>query len=274
MKFLVPTDFSKCARNASEYACELAITCNAELVFLNTYHFRYSDTGFFIDFDLSVKELSENLMKSELERLHERYPTLNNLNIETRCEVGGLLENIEILEEKESIDYVVMGTKGRTGWEEVIIGSETASVIGNSKTPVLVIPDNAKWNRATKVAIAVNLEERMNKLEVDFIQQLIEDKAPIHLFHAYTDVLDMDVKAEAKVTNDFISKFSGHEVYLDFDYDQSKTESVEEYLADLHPNLIVARTHHRSFLQQIFHISIPKVLSFHTEVPLLVLKDH
>lgn len=273
MKFLVPTDFSKCARNATEYACELAMTINADIVLMNTFHFRYSDTGFFIDFDLSVKEISEKQLESELDRLHEKFPALKNLNIETKSEVGGLLENIEIMEENESIDYIIMGTKGRTGWEEIIIGSETASVIANSKTPVMVIPNDAKWSPAKRAAFAVNLEERFSIEEVSFTKQLMADKAPIHLFHVYSEVLDMNIKAEEKLQLDFEAKYPGQEVFLDFDYDKSKTESIEEYLEEIQPNLIVARTKHRSFLQQIFHVSIPKNLSFHTEVPLLVFKE-
>jgi len=32
-----------------------------------------------------------------------------------------------------------MGTHGRTGWERVLVGSVTQSVIGQSKIPVLAV---------------------------------------------------------------------------------------------------------------------------------------
>jgi nucleotide-binding universal stress UspA family protein len=273
MKFLVPTDFSKCARNATEYACELALEVNADIVLLNTFHFRYSDSGFFIDFDLSVKEISEKQMESELDRLTEKFPLIKNLNIRTVSEVGGLLENIEIIEENELIDYIIMGTKGRSGWEEILIGSQTASVISNSKTPLIVVPNEAKWKPAKRAAFAVNLDERFTPNEVHFTKQLMQDKAPIHLFHVYSDVLEMNIKEEEKLQSDFEAKYAGQEVYLDFDYDKSKTDSVEDYLEEIQPDLIVARTKHRTFFQQIFHVSIPKTLSFHAKVPMLILKE-
>jgi len=36
-------------------------------------------------------------------------------------------------------DLIVMGTHGRTGWERVLVGSVTQSVIGQSKIPVLAV---------------------------------------------------------------------------------------------------------------------------------------
>jgi nucleotide-binding universal stress UspA family protein len=36
-------------------------------------------------------------------------------------------------------DLIVMGTHGRTGWERVVVGSVTESVIGSSGIPVLAV---------------------------------------------------------------------------------------------------------------------------------------
>jgi nucleotide-binding universal stress UspA family protein len=40
---------------------------------------------------------------------------------------------------ERAVDLIVMGTHGRTGWERVLVGSVTESVIGAAKIPVLAV---------------------------------------------------------------------------------------------------------------------------------------
>jgi len=56
--------------------------------------------------------------------------------IVVRGDPGKLI--LEIAAERE-VDLIVMGTHGRTGWERVLLGSVTASVIGEAKIAVLAV---------------------------------------------------------------------------------------------------------------------------------------
>ena len=70
MKFLVSTDFSKCADNAVKYAVEFALKMNAEICLLNTYQLKYTDVGLFIDFDDSGKKASLQNLKNKEGLIH------------------------------------------------------------------------------------------------------------------------------------------------------------------------------------------------------------
>ena len=60
--------------------------------------------------------------------------------IKTVCEEGEIYERIVDLADAENCDLIVMGTKGLSGFEKVLVGSVTARVIGHTQRDVLVVP--------------------------------------------------------------------------------------------------------------------------------------
>jgi nucleotide-binding universal stress UspA family protein len=63
--------------------------------------------------------------------------------IKTVCEEGEIHERIVDLADAEDCDLIVMGRKGISGLEKVLVGSVTARVIGHSQRDVLVVPKDA-----------------------------------------------------------------------------------------------------------------------------------
>jgi len=272
MKIIVPTDFSKFARNAVDYAADFAVKHNAELILLHTYLFRYSESSFFIDYDQSVKEVAKNQLTIEKNRIIEEFPGLKKSQITLRCEVGGLIENIDRF--NKDVSLVIMGTKGRSGWEEVLIGSQAASVIENCDIPVLVIPKKAKFEKQSKIAYAVDFSTDLSEKDLDLMQFFVSKKTDLNLFHNYTKAIDIDSDKESELTEKFKSSFpDANSVLLDLGFDDSKVANLEEYLHELKPSMVVAKSRHKNFFQKIFSVSVTKTLAYHMEVPLLVLKE-
>ncbi|HYA11440.1 MAG TPA: universal stress protein [Thermodesulfovibrionales bacterium] len=60
--------------------------------------------------------------------------------IKTVCEEGEIYERIVDLADAENCDLIVMGRKGISGLEKVLVGSVTARVIGHTQRDVLVVP--------------------------------------------------------------------------------------------------------------------------------------
>ena len=160
MNILIPTDFSKCARVATDYAVQFAIQNKANISLLHTFILRYTDNSYFIDFDLSLQEVAKKQLRIEKHRILEKFPELDKMQITTLCEIGGLVENIELLEKKSKIDLVIMGTKGVTGWDEIFLGSEAASVVANITLPILLIPENVQFTPIYNFAFPIKLNEK------------------------------------------------------------------------------------------------------------------
>lgn len=267
MKILVPTDFSKNALSAARFAAEFAKLNNADITLINAYQLKYTTASVFIDFDDSAKEISKEDLEEQRLILEKEFPTLN---IDSKLELGGLDSVIESL--RDDYDFVVMGTKGRTGLEAVLIGSETAKVIGNTTIPVLAIPADAKYSVLSKVFVALDLKETLNRKEVELIDGLTGEDKDLHLFHNYHDALEISVQEEKNLIKKFQDYFPGQVVALDMKFNTSSLDAIEEAINEFKPQLVVAKAKHRNLLQSLFHRSVTERLSYHAEQPLLVLK--
>jgi nucleotide-binding universal stress UspA family protein len=87
----------------------------------------------------ALKEPCENaILEAEKIAKEER------ILIKTACEEGEPYLAIVDLADAENCDLIVMGRKGMSRIERVLIGSVTARVIGHSHTDVLVVPEDTK----------------------------------------------------------------------------------------------------------------------------------
>lgn len=267
MKILVPTDFSKNALNAARYAANIAKVNNAEVTLLNSYQLKYTTASLFIDFDDSAKAYSQEELQEQKELLQKEFPTVE---VSSRLELGSLDNTIESL--KDEYDFVVMGTKGRSGLEAVLIGSETAKVIGNTSIPILAIPGDAEFKGLQRIFFALDLKETLRRDEIGLVDQLTSEEKDIHLFHNYHDALEISTKEEQGLIKKFQDYFPGEIIALDMKFSKDNLASIELASEEFKPDLIVAKAKHRNLLQSLFHKSVTERLSYHTKQPLLVLK--
>jgi nucleotide-binding universal stress UspA family protein len=138
-KILTPTDLSKLSRPAVRYALELALDCNATVIIYNVI----SEDGEFFGKDERLNPASAILPRQK-EQLHEFVKEnfadmIGKVAISEVVEAGVPYNKIVAKAEEEKADLVVMSTHGRTGFEQIMLGSVTAKVIARSTCPVLSI---------------------------------------------------------------------------------------------------------------------------------------
>lgn len=249
------------------YAIALAKGFDASVCLLHTYQLKYTDVGLFVDFDDSAREVSLAQLGAFEQKIKVENP---NLTLQTKHELGGLSEVIQDI--KDDYDLVIMGTKGRTALEGVLIGSETARVIGHTSIPTLAIPTSAKFVPIDKLFFALDLKESLNRKEVDLIEALAEEEKVLHLFHNYHDALQMSIQQEKDLEKQFKGNFAGDLVTIDVQLNTDKVEAIQDAVKDAEPSLVVVKAKHRNLLQSLFHKSVTEHLSYHTTKPLLILK--
>ena len=138
-KVIAPTDLSKLSRAAVRYAMELALAQGAEVVIYNVI----SEDGewFGKDDELNpvkalVPKQKQRLAKFVKESCAE---FLGKINVRELVEIGVPYREIVRKAEDEKADMIVMSTHGRTGLEQVMMGSVTAKVVARATCPVLSI---------------------------------------------------------------------------------------------------------------------------------------
>ena len=138
-KILAPTDMSKLSRPALRYALELALERSAAVL---VYHVISEDSEW-IGSDDRLNPANA-LLPQQKERLHA-FMTENLADLIDKVEVIELVEagvpHNKIVEkaQHEHADLIVMSTHGRTGFEQILLGSVTAKVVARASCPVLSI---------------------------------------------------------------------------------------------------------------------------------------
>ena len=143
--FLVPTDFSDCARKAAQEALILAESFRAHIVFFHVvdlyplYTIAYAD-----DFGVSVPlpPPAPEVMESEWQSFLAGLP-LKKAVWEKYIEEGEAATAIVREAEQRRADLIVMGTHGRTGLEYMLLGSVAEKVVRRADCPVLTIRPDA-----------------------------------------------------------------------------------------------------------------------------------
>ena len=73
----------------------------------------------------------------ELKLVQDKFP---NIPIEIFVEVGNAKDVVIEKAKKEKVDYIVVGTHGRTGFSHVVMGSTAEYIVMQATMPVMVVP--------------------------------------------------------------------------------------------------------------------------------------
>jgi len=147
-KILVPVDGSINSMKAIDYAVNVAEKYKSEIIAL---HVLYSQSGFAFhketvagtitssslnDLNLEAKQEAEKWFK-EINKRAEK------MNVQIKTEVVftviSIVEGILTHAEKENIDLIIIGSKGKSGWKKLIVGSVASGISTYAHCPILIV---------------------------------------------------------------------------------------------------------------------------------------
>lgn len=268
---LVPTDFSDNAFNALQYAIDLHAneTCNFYLLHVNNTIQTSTDKEF----------IEENYLKPSKVQLEKIVSTVtqNNANKKDNHfffmlnDYDFLIDSIRHHVNDKKIDLIVIGTKGASGLKEILIGSNTGEIIKKIQCPTLVIPEKAKFTKIKEIAFPTDFSLFYDIKTLLPLSKIVYDKqAGLRILHISKNELHLD--NDQKNNRDLLEDFFA-ESDLSFHYlTNAKVEqAVQCFVESRHIDLITMVAKNLNYFQQIlFHTKVEKI-SYHINVPFLVL---
>ena len=138
-RLLCPIDFSNVSNHAFQVATDLAVIFKADLHVVHVFQMPASaiPEGVYEVPDGVEDKIKDNLSK-RLNEFVERIST-SKINITTGLSEG--FPHVEIINsaDETNADMIVMGTHGRTGFSQVLLGSVAERVLRTSSIPVLTV---------------------------------------------------------------------------------------------------------------------------------------
>ena len=271
-KILLTTDFSKNALNAIEYAIQLFGTEDIAYYLLNTYMEPRSSANVVVSIkDFLEKESAKGLARVT-ELLRDKF-NADDLSLVELSHYGNLTAVISKMTKVEEFDYVVIGTKGASGLENFLMGSNTLDVVKSVKQPVLVIPTGKKFEPLDRIALAADYEHidhihlldslinivRLHKAKLKIVN-IITENSPTDYQHAIEGFELHNILED--ITHEFYSEKNEHVV-----------DGIEHFMKEKDVQLLsmVARKH--TFFDRVFNKSVTKQISKLSDIPLLIIHE-
>ena len=278
---LVLTDFSRRAAHAAEFAMEIAVKADAELLLYNAFYAAQMvslESGIYPYYEdyAEVEQQSIGEMDKLTQELKSRFADSHQIPpppIRTQNEPGNLTEHIGRIAEKNDTWMIVMGDKSdESTLSRFISGSDSTAVIDNANCPVLLIPEKAELKEVRKILFAAELH-RAEREAIHFLEGLAE------MWHSQVTVLhvsDNAVSAEEKETHySDRKKILDGIKYPDITYVDIRgddiSEAISTYAEKEQIDMIAIVHKKRSFIGSLLHKSISKKMLNYHKVPLLIL---
>lgn len=277
-KILVPIDFSFSSENAFRHALLTADKLGGDITII---HIVNPDVAV-IEVPVAVEIAVNEQMKIANQKLHEItskvltqvMQLIENVPVVfTQLEVGNPFKVIDRYAKENKFDFIFMGTRGKHGAIDKILGSVASNVIKNAPCSVMVIPEFAAYRDTTLVTYATDLEE-VDPYEIWRVAKLLEPFSPIiRCVHFNEDERDMNSAIEMNELKAFFSEnapalqITFHEIST-----EKKLDAMLEFVDNFNTNLLVAYRPQRGFWKSLFHKSFTKQMALETKVPLLVLR--
>ena len=276
---LLPTDFSDDSWNAIEYALNFYkdTVCNFYVLHVNrlstlaTDNFLYdNDQNVLIDINV---EQSKKQLKALLKKITIKFGVHKNHKLYTLTDSNFFIESIRKHIAEKNIDVIVMGTKGASGLSKFIIGSNTGDVITKVQCTTLVVPENAQFNKIEEIAFPTDFS-LSNGLQVLHPISEILDKNKVCLKILNINKKSSELNTQQQRNKELLEDYFYNCTHsFHFLINKKVEDAVQCFVKKRDIDMIAMVAKNLNYFQQIlFHTKVEEI-SYHTDIPFLVLHE-
>jgi len=268
---LLPVDFSGYSSEAFNIARKIAAKSSAKIILLHVVEPPYN-TATAIEGMLSIME---NSAKSKLLELTKRFKESSEDHAEIISVVkhGRTVREIIKQMEEHTVDLIVMGRKGQSGIERMVLGSVSSAMVSETNVPLLVLPAE-KSSRSpdfNRIIFTTNLREK-DPENLRYVHSFAK------MFDAILDVIHVTEEKSFDTTlrtNGF--KQIIQEMKLDpvpeFTVKEHENSLIglAEYISKYPRSLLVMNRYKQSIVQRLVGTNHTEKIRKYSDLPMLIL---
>lgn len=274
---LLPTDFSKNSINAINYAVKLFAHTSCDFYILNV-----QKASSFVSDDLmtvsssatiytTLVDAAKKSIVNIISQIEDRYKNKNH-RFHSLVDYDNFLDAINQTSKIYNIDLIVMGTKGASGLNKVLFGSNTVHVMQRCKIPVLAIPENSRFKKLDTIAFTSSYKSVYSINNFNPLKELVNTyKSKLKILHV---VEDYNFREKLNENIEFFEKNFDQVTFDSFNSDEKNIYAkIHDYIIKNNVKMICMRSKKHSFLDRLFTKHTVETLAFQIDIPFLVIHD-
>lgn len=273
-KILVATDFSTVADQAFVYAAHLAAHWGAGLVLghvMSPSPFLAHSPGDLID---QALQDMQRQAKAHLAEVSATLPDAIRRQVRLDLEVreGLVIDQLVNMVEEEKGDLLVMGTHGKSGWREVLMGTHAAAMIGRLDIPLLLVPPKTDYRELKHVVYAIDYHDAPDKELLQLRNWMASFDAQLTLLHVEGEDGEVAEDQLFALRNTVAAFDEVDSIDYAFIEGNDPMLAINDWAETAHADLIIVKHRNQNFFQQLVYKSLSRELSQYTSLPLLVIQ--
>lgn len=270
---LVPIDFSKPSEYAAKMAAIIAKKTNATIYLIHMIELPSGVIDMGSGNRFSIPESMLYLRKTR-EKVLEFKKTFfsEDITVEYFIKLNNPFEGIKKYAEKIDADLIIMGSKGHSEFEEIMIGSNTEKIVRSSKRPVIIVKRDNKKFKLKNLVFASNFKKENKEVFSKFLDFANAFDSKIHLLKINTPSrFESTLNANQKV-KEFLKEYKLPKHSINIYNDISVEKGILNFSREKKADLIALSTHGRSGISHLFTGSVTKNLSKKALKPMFTVK--
>lgn len=270
-KILVPCDFSEQALSAFRFASDIASRSKGEIHLINVV-----EVPVILDSALMPVMAYEQVLFKELQAAAEKQ--FNKLiskygpksgTVVSRVIFGPVYTMLLDYMDENSIDLVVMGTKGATGMQEIFIGSNTEKIVRKASVPVISIKKYVKGDSIKNIVFPNTLNTENQDALVSKVKDLQNFfKAKIHIVWINTPSNFTRDSITLKRLNAFAKRYMFKDFTISVYNDPYEESGVTNFTNEIKGDMIAMGTHGRRGIAHLMTGSVAEDVVNHVDCPI------
>jgi nucleotide-binding universal stress UspA family protein len=267
---LVPTDFSDYALYALKVAASIARKINARIKLVHVYNLPSSGVSQFSYYENFFNEVRTNA-EQQLDTLIYS-PFMKNIPVEKHLMTDKLMWEMVTDDKFRNSDLIVMGSHGKSGFNKVLIGSNTEKVVRMADAPVLTIKKEYKKFNIKKIVFACDYNDK-NCNVFKKIKFLINAFHPeLHLLKVITPSSFESTPESMDSFHAFTRKYGLRNTTVNIYNHRSIETGIIKFSEAVKADLIIIPTHGSTGIAHLINGSLAESLVKHEPKPILSIK--
>ena len=257
---IVPVDFSETSLNAARYAAGFLRGEYGVTILL--YH-SCDSAAEAAEGEAKLASLKASLMAE--------FPVKFDVLVHQEAD---FVNGLERAARHRKADLIIMGITGKSAIQQVLFGSNTLKMVETKACPVLIVPEEAKFEGMKNALLTSDFKDTLNTTPSAHIKSVLSVYNPkLHVVNVNKDhyiSLTQDYEKEKSNLRSLLADYYPEFYFMRlFEVDEALNMFVNDFSIDM----MIAVQRNRSFLEKLLRPSYTKKLSFQTKVPILVIHE-